>query len=63
MVRANLIKEYGEKIRGIAEVLGRGAGSFSPADLRAPLKVPEDIPDAIIDDAISYAVLPPREDE
>lgn len=63
MVRANLIKEYGEKIRSIAEVLGRGAGSFSPADLRAPLQVPEDIPDAIIEDAISYAVLPPREDE
>jgi hypothetical protein len=63
MVRANLIKEYGEKIRGIADVLGRGAGSFSPADLRAPLKVPDEIPDAILDEAISYAVLPPREDE
>jgi len=63
MVRANLIKEYGEKIRGIADVLGRGAGSFSVTELRAPLKVPDEIPDAVIEEAISYALLPPREDD
>ena len=59
-----LIESIGDDILQLSRSFDRGAGSFSLDELRKLLKIPQTVPDAVIDEAVKCAILPkPVNDE
>ena len=57
-------ESIGDDILQLSRSFDRGAGSFSLEELRKLLKIPQTVPDAVIDEAVKCAILPkPVNDE
>jgi hypothetical protein len=52
------IESLGESIKQLSRSFDRGAGSFSVEELRKLLKIPQTVLDPVINDAVTYAILP-----
>jgi hypothetical protein len=56
------IEKIAEQLKTISRAFDRSIGSFKPDEVRKLLKIDDDIPDAVIDQAITVAILPKGDD-